>query len=285
MLEVFLYEWKRQSLRKVNWIIFIFMAVNIFLVEFVYIYWVGPIGIFSNNSIMLEIVQLYGGAAGFVEKDFVRIAEDFSQHYGACHNAAAQMAREFMDCLGIIFYEVSFLVGCFCITKKQQEEDMKFFSSEYIDEKVYITGKFLGNAAFLTTALALFTLPPFLLSFQLKGMGYSGNPMAFWQYFITWILPTVCVVLVFQMLLSICFKDKEVGIIIHFALIFIMAMPGETFPFYKFVVRANGLNEAFYEAAKLEIAVNRICIIALTVILYVALMKMAEKRKKVSKTS
>lgn len=186
MIQVFTYELKRQFKQKANIIYFSFAFSSFTFIQFVYIYLIGPIGIFSDSHIMKLLVRGYGTIVSIVPMDNSRIIQSFSQSYSMCNDAVAQLAREYMDSFGVTFYFGSFLIGSFALTKEQQEKDKILLNNKILKPSEYVIAKYLAVVAYSLFIAASFILLPFILSFRLEKLGYTGNPVAYWRYFLLW---------------------------------------------------------------------------------------------------
>lgn len=261
------YEFKRQFKRKANIIFFIFAFLSLIFVQFVYEYLIGPIGIFSDSEFMELLIKGYAPIVSLQNMDNTKLILEFSERFSQCTDAAAQLAREFMDALGVTFYFGSFLIGSFALTKEQLNKDQELLGVNVIKSTEFVVGKYIACLTYSLLIMAAMILLPFISSFRLKQIGYTGSPTAYWKYFILWIIPAVTVILIFQMFMSIYLKEKEAGIIIHLVLSILMVSPVNNYPLYKTVVRFNGVDENFYKGVINEITFNRLFISMISVIL------------------
>ncbi len=277
--KIFLYEWKRQWKRKSTKICFLLLFIDLFLVEFVYIYLLGPIGIFRNSLVAEKFIRTYGVIISIVPKTMDEIYQDFFIRYGTCLDASGQLAREFIDILGSVFCFFSFLIGCFMIGEEQQKKDNTVLKWGDRLPSIYLPAKFMGAMAYTTIFMIVMTVIPFVSSFRLRQEGYTGSPIAFIKYMTGWMLPTILILYLLQMLMSLYVKEKEVRIFLHFVLVFIVNLPYNQYHLYRLIIRFNEVDELFYEEVKRQILINRIFVILLSAVIYYIIVKSLRKSK------
>ena len=105
--------------------------------------------------------------------------------------------------------------------------------------------------------------------------------MEIFKHIALWLTPSVMVLIGLQILLAFTIKEPF-GQILSYVLIIAPSLPPvvSSYPFYKLVIRFNGQSEAFYYEMCKEILLNRVCVLAATVTIFLVLYLILKRRRK-----
>lgn len=121
--KIICYELLRQCKRKSNLILFLLIGFEVLVVEGIYSYIWGPIGIWhelpENSKGFKMLVDLFYMVPYSTEEINFLFWKEASETI----NMGGQLARSYLDKLGALYYLPSFLVGAFAISEKQQKKD------------------------------------------------------------------------------------------------------------------------------------------------------------------
>lgn len=239
------------------WCMSTILIWNTFFIEHLYEYIGGPIGILGKWNGFYQIAGFLGDIGNMITYTKNEAYTNFLS-YGIYTDAIAQLAREFMDDLGEMFFICSFLIGAFLIQGKSKEKSFRGQCRE-----IFI--KYFAAIICSMILLMILTMVPFTLTFRMGSLSMSGSPIQFWYYLLTWIFPTVLIVYAMDILVGVVGKTWILTAFVHFIVMCIM-LPSEVdgYPIYKFIIRFDGCSERFYLKMKEQIMINRItaCIVA-----------------------
>ena len=257
---------------KKNIICCIAIFIEFILIEFPYIFLVGPIGIFGDSEFVIRIINIYGKILKIVSIDKNMLVEVFVQRIGNCDVPCAQLARIYADNWGVV------LLVCIPIQ-----------TITYINNQIKRTNTMVKVCrlwAFLTfyilTIIVFLSIIPFIVEIKLSILYGGGSAMEMFKYIAVWLIPSIMVLIGLEILLALAVKEK-LGQILSYVLIIVPSLPPvvSSYPFYKLVIRFNRQSEAFYNAMRGEILMNRICIMAVTFLIFAALFHILKRRQKV----
>ena len=255
-----------------NIICCIVIFIEFILIEFPYIFLVGPIGIFGDSALVIRIINIYGKILKIVSIDKNMLLEIFVQRIGNCDVPCAQLARIYADNWAVV------LLACIpVLTNTYINNQIK-----NADTMVKVCRLWAFLTFYVLTIVVLLSVIPLICAVKLSILYDGGSAMEMFKYIVLWLLPSIMVLIGMELLLAFAVKEW-LGQILCYALIIAPSLPPvvSNYPFYKLVIRFNGQPEAFYYEMRREILLNRGCITVAVIIILVAIFLIFKRRKKV----
>lgn len=256
---------------KKNIICGIIIFIEFILIEFPYIFLVGPIGIFGDSEIMIKTINTYGKIAMIVPIDKDMLIETFMQRIGSCDVPCAQLARIYADNWGVVLLVcIPILTHSYIIEKMKKADTMLEVSRHFIVSVFYIMA-----------VVMLMSIIPFICAVKLSITYDGGSDAEIFKYMGLWTLPSVMALVGLEILLAFTVKEPF-GQILSYVILIAPSLPPDvsSYSFYKLVIRFNGKSEDFYNEMRWRILLNRIWIfVTVAVILFVISLILKRRRK------
>ena len=222
--------------------------IEFIMIEFPYIFLVGPIGIFCDSELVIRIINTYGKILKIVSIDKNMLLEIFEQRIGNCDVPCAQLARIYADNWAVVL-----LVCIPVLTNTYINNQIK-----NADTMVKVCRLWALLTFYMLTIIVLLSVIPFICEVTLSTLYDGGSAMEMPKYIVLWILPSIMALIGLEILLAVAVKEK-LGQVLSYVLIIAPSLPPVVsgYPFYKLVIRFNGQSEAFYYEMRREILLNR----------------------------
>lgn len=187
-------------------------------------------------------------------------------------------ARLFADYIGIAVGFFSIFIAGFALVKDKRYKAAEMIYTKPVSSIQYVLSKYVGNVVLMLAVvliIAAYTTYTFHIEYD------QINYVAFFQYTLTWILPTIMVVTSIGYLIQIIAGNGIVPIIAIFAYWFYsMPFTRQQYHITRYIIRYNKVTTlAKYQEVASAITTNRLFITGASLIILIIALWLFEKKR------